>query len=351
MGDLIHTLPALSDAQRHDPAIRFDWVAEQSFAEIPAWHPAVDTVIKINLRGLKNRPFSRQSRMEISAALRRLRAKRYDAIIDAQGLIKSAIVTGLARGIPTGMNWASCKEGLASLAYRKRFEIARDGHAIDRLRELFAKCLGYRYDSSRLDYGLKRPDFPAIPIEKPYLVFLHGSGAEKKCWDHCQWIELAHLAEREGYRVVLPHGNSMELARAKALRSVCANIQVLPGIGLTELAGVLAGARGVVGVDTGLAHLGAALGSPATTLYIATSPVLTGARGQNQLCLATSDRVDPLVRRYASPSESAIRIVTDLNATTVWRFLLEQIESARGRRESATIRGSGGDAVDWTERE
>ncbi|MGH8476036.1 MAG: lipopolysaccharide heptosyltransferase I, partial [Methylococcales bacterium] len=198
MGDLIHTLPALTDACRENPGIRFDWVAERAFTEIASWHSAVERVIPIDLRSWKHRPFSRQTLREIVVALKGLQFQRYDWIIDAQGLVKSALVTGLAHGRSAGMSWTSCKEGLASLAYRKRFVILKEAHAIDRLRELFAKVLNYRYDAARLDYGWTQREWVDAGIEKPYLVFLHASSKERKCWHNAEWVDAARLAQHAG---------------------------------------------------------------------------------------------------------------------------------------------------------
>ncbi len=326
MGDLIHTLPAVTDAVKHCPGMRFDWVAEQPFAEIPSWHPAVETVIPISLRRWRRDPFSRRSITEAGAALSRLRSARYDHIIDAQGLIKSAIVACLARGTRAGMTWSSCREGLASIAYRKRFEISRDRHAIDRLRELFAKILGYHYDMTDLDYGLERESFRSHYDEVPYLVFLHATSAERRLWQEVEWIKLGSLAADEGFDVLLPWGNLQERLRADRLASACKSCRVLPRMNLTAMARLLAGASGVAGVDTGLSHLAAALGIPAIMLYTWTSPCLTGARKQNQLCLATRDQVNDCASDNPEDHETNIRIVAELNAASVWESLQEQMK-------------------------
>ena len=93
LGDVIHALPAVTDAARAIPGIRFDWVVEESFAEIPAWHPAVDRVIPVALRRWRKAPFSAWFGGEWHRFRQSLRAERYDAVIDAQGLLKSALLT------------------------------------------------------------------------------------------------------------------------------------------------------------------------------------------------------------------------------------------------------------------
>ena len=327
MGDLIHTLPALTDAARQYPELAFDWVAEQSFAEIPSWHPAVEKVIPIQLRRWKHSPLAKKTLQEAGTALRRLRATSFEQIIDAQGLIKSAVLTCLARGQSGGMDWRSCKEGLAGLSYRTRIAIPIDWHAIDRLRELFAKILGYHYDINQIDYGLKRRDFIQDEQQKPFLVFLHGTSAKKKLWSETEWLKLTQLAANQGYEVLLPWGNESERTRAERLAFACPAIRVLSPMNLSQIAGLIAEASGVVGVDTGLAHLAAALGTPAVTLYIASSPQLTGARGQNQICVTTV-RSNRLVASKPSSGQTNIRIYPELNAASVWEALEGQIGQA-----------------------
>jgi heptosyltransferase-1 len=287
LGDLIHTLPAVTDAARAVPGIRFDWVAEEGFAEIPFWHPTVGRVIPVALRRWRKNWLGAWRSGEIPAFWRQLRELEYACIIDAQGLLKSALLTRLARGPRCGLDFRSAREPLAALLYSRRFAVPRNLHAIERVRQLFAAALGYDYDPATLDYGLADNAF--VPGEDNdgtrSLVFLHGTTwPEKRLPAEC-WIELARLAGLDGYRVLLPWGNAREWDAARDVAAGADNARVLPRLNLTEIAGVLAGAAGVIGVDTGLAHLAAALGRPALTVYTATFPALTGARGDNQCCV------------------------------------------------------------------
>lgn len=144
MGDVLHTLPALTDAAQAIPGIRFDWVVEEGFAQIPSWHESVERVIPVAIRRWRKAWFSAPIKAERQAFREAVQAVKYDAIIDAQGLVKSAaLVTRLAHGVKHGMDWQTAREPLASLFYNRRHHIAKQQHAVERTRELFAKSLGY----------------------------------------------------------------------------------------------------------------------------------------------------------------------------------------------------------------
>ena len=286
MGDLIHTLPAVTDARKAIPGIQFDWIAEESFIEIPGWHPAVNKVIPIAMRRWGKNISQTFRQGEITAALQELRDREYDIIIDAQGLIKSAIVTRFSRGVRYGMDRHSCREPLASFFYQHRIPVEKGLHAIERVRLLFSKVLGYTYDAQQLNYGLDSNVFKNKINQRYYVVFLHATSWKTKLWAVSNWVTLAELAGEQGYKVLLPWGNPEEKRRAIEIEEKVDNAVVLPRLNLRGIAEILANARGIVGLDTGLAHLGAALNIPGITLYIATSPALTGAMGNQQICLS-----------------------------------------------------------------
>lgn len=170
MGDVLHTLPALSDAALAFPGIRFDWVVEEGFAQIPSWHETVDRVIPVAIRRWRKAWFSPPVKAERKAFRDAVQAEKYHAIIDAQGLVKSAaLVTRLARGVKHGMDWQTAREPLASLFYNRRHHIAKQQHAVERTRELFAKALATRSRKPRattlsLAIFCARPTPPLCPI-------------------------------------------------------------------------------------------------------------------------------------------------------------------------------------------
>lgn len=292
MGDILHSLPALTDAMQALPGIRFDWVAEEGFAQIPGWHPAVDNVLPIAIRRWRKNWFSAENRADRAKFYQALQRQHYDCIIDAQGLVKSAaLVTRKAHGIKQGMDWYSAREPLASLFYNKRHRVTWQQHAVERIRELFAKSLGYNKPDSPGDYAIAS-HFP-LPLQDNtagYAVFLHATTRDDKHWPEAHWRELIGLLASSGLRIKLPWGAPHEEARAKRLAEGYDFVDVLPRLSLEEVAHVLAGAKFVVSVDTGLSHLTAALGRPNITLYGPTDPGLIGGYGQCQQALTSKDK-------------------------------------------------------------
>lgn len=284
MGDVLHTLPALTDAVQAIPGIRFDWVVEEGFAQIPSWHSAVDNVIPVAIRRWRKAWFSASVKAERQAFRQKVQAQKYDAIIDAQGLVKSAaLVTRLAQGVKHGMDWQSAREPLASLFYNRRHHIEKQQHAVERTRELFAKSLGYPKPETQGDYAIAQ-HFVATdaPSCTPYLVFLHATTRDDKHWPESHWKKLIQLLSDKNIEIRLPWGASHEEARAKRLAEGFNNVTVLPRMTLEGVARQLANAKGIISVDTGLSHLSAALSRPNVTLYGPTDPGLIGGYGQNQ---------------------------------------------------------------------
>lgn len=286
MGDVLHTLPALTDAMQAIAGIRFDWVVEEGFAQIPSWHEAVDRVIPVALRRWRKAWFSAPVKAERRAFRETLRAVHYDAVIDAQGLVKSAaLVTRLAHGLKHGMDWQSAREPLASLFFNRRHHIAKQQHAVERTRELFAKSLGYSKPQTQGDYAIAQHFVKESTTGAPYAVFLHATTRDDKHWPEARWRDLLALMATSGLKIKLPWGAPHEEARARRLAEGFDYVEVLPRLSLEKVARELAGAKMVVSVDTGLSHMAAALDRPNFTLYGPTDPGLIGGYGKNQLAV------------------------------------------------------------------
>lgn len=273
LGDLVHMLPALSEAVARTPGLTADWVAEEGFADIPAMHPKVERVIGVAVRRWRKAPWQRQNWRELGDFIRALRHERYDLVLDSQGLIKSAIYALWAYGPRAGLDFASARESLASLVYGRRYAVPRDLHAITRNRMLTAQAMGYPMGEEReVSYGIVRPE-PTLPdLPRDYVVVLHGTSRPEKEYPEAYWVDLIRRLQVEGLTVLLPWGNNRERVRADQLSVSCPGARVLTRMGVGGIAGVLGRAVGVLGVDTGLMHMAAALRRPGVGLYPSTPP-------------------------------------------------------------------------------
>ncbi|MDP2548847.1 lipopolysaccharide heptosyltransferase I [Oceanobacter sp. 4_MG-2023] len=308
LGDVFHTLPALEDARRALPGLSVDWVVEEAFADIPAWHPVVDKVIPVAWRRWRKQPLAAHNRAEMRAFYQQMKSTRYDLVMDAQGLIKSALITRLACGRKVGLDRHSAREPLAARAYDQTLSVARGEHAIHRLRRLFAMALGYDETQYPFSYGVDRHRWQAPDIEASYWLFLHGTTWVTKLWPEDYWRQLATDVVASGRQVVLPWGNEEEHQRAMVIADGVEGVSVLPRMGLDSLTAYLAHAEAIVGVDTGLSHVAAALEIPAVAIYGATDASLTGALGPAMTVLKSDYSCAPcLSKRCLHPGSGDIQ--------------------------------------------
>lgn len=332
MGDIIHSLPAVTDAARAIPDLQLDWVVEEGFAEIPRWHPAVNELFVIGLRRWRRQLRQGGVGAEWRAFYRQLRRQRYDYVIDAQGLLKSVAIGQLARGPLHGYDRRSIREPAASLFYRHRYPVSRQQHAITRIRQLFAQALGYPVPTDEPDYGIDRGLFQPPDAARDYLLFLHGTSWPSKRWPEPYWAELVKLATDAGYRVRVSFGDADEAARAHRLAAVSPRVEVLPPLNLKGLGDQLKGAAGVVGLDTGLAHMAGLLGTPQVVLFGPTIAGLSGTWGRYQTHLEPGFECVACLQRqcsYGKPSEVSPACFGDIRPARVWSAMLAQLAAAR----------------------
>lgn len=279
LGDVIHNLPVASDLARRFPGAIIDWVVEEAFADIPRLHPAVRRVIPVALRRWRKSLLAPNTWREVAAFRRQVRALPYDLVLDTQGLLKSALLVGRARlglrGRRIGFDRRSARERLAACFYDMTYAVDRSLHAVDRNRALAAMTGEYGLDIP-LDYGIQPSAPPAWAPTTPYAVLLTATSRTDKEWPESAWLQLAAGLRSRGYVCVLPAGSASERERAQRLAETMEGGIAAPPLGLTELAGLLGGAGVVIGVDTGLTHLAAALGKPTVALFCGSSPELTG---------------------------------------------------------------------------
>jgi heptosyltransferase I len=290
MGDVIHNLPVMSDMRRNIPGAAIDWVVEEDFAAIPALHPGVRRVIPVAIRRWRKSWLSAQTLSEVKKFGTELRRDAYDAVLDTQGLTKSAVIARLARGKRLGYLKTSAREPLAALLYDQGFDVPKGQHAVERNRQLAGQALGYPIDAE-LNYGITAPGLPNDgTLARPYGVLLHVTSRASKLWPEPNWVQVGAYLASLGIGCVLPWGTARERERSEALAGKIPGAVVPPSLALEQAAALLGGAQLVIGVDTGLAHLAAALGRPVAGVYCATEPGLTGIYGPGSVNLGAAGR-------------------------------------------------------------
>lgn len=277
LGDVIHNLPVVSDIVAHAPGAEIDWVVEEGFAEIPKLHPKVRRVIPVVLRRWRRQWWSPAMWRDIARFRRELKNETYDKVLDTQGLVKSAWLSCMARGPSCGQDRTSAREALAACFYDYTFHVARGRHAVERNRDLAAQALGYPLPQSPPDYGIQTPSVPfAFTVPEKFIVGLHATSRAGKRWPVAHWVAFGKELEARGTKLLLPWGSAEEEQQARAIAQSLKNAAVLPRLSLRELAALMGRACAVVGVDTGLVHLAAALNRPTVAIYTDSSPALTG---------------------------------------------------------------------------
>ena len=280
MGDVIHTFPAVEDAVRNRPDIDFDWCVEEPFAAIVALHPAIGVIHKVAIRRWRKKLFNGGTWREMAGLRKALRASRYDLVIDAQGLLKSALVAIQAGAPIAGFDRASARESSAGLFYQRRYAVPRNLHAIERTRRLFGLALGYQPELSTLESGIVPPAGNLPGIEGKAAFLLHGTSREDKKWPVEDWVETARrLADRQ-FTPVVTWSNEPERKVAQAIAGAVPETVLVTKSPLADVAAILGRSTLVIGADTGLTHLASAFGLPTVAIFLATEPGLTGPRGK-----------------------------------------------------------------------
>ena len=278
LGDVVHTLPVVQDIRAALPDAQIDWVVEKVFAPLLMQVDGINRIIPCDLRRWCKSLWAAQTRNEWRAFKTDLQRDGYDAVIDLQGLTKSAVVARLAKLSPQGKRYAMANqtEGSGYEAPTRwvadvAIQVEPRIHAVPRGRTLAAKALGYSADllNKAPDYGLKRPQAQSIraQIAPKNIAFIHGTSRLDKEWPLLSWVELGHRLAATGYQVMLVHGNDKELATSRAIAAHLSSSIVLPLLPLDALTQELGQCAGAIGVDSGVSHIAVALGLPHVQIY------------------------------------------------------------------------------------
>ena len=282
LGDVVHAMPAVQDLVHAVPGVQIDWVAERGFVPLVLRCKGVHRVIASDLRTWRKMPFAAETRHAWRLFKAELQQDRYDAVIDLQGLTKSALVSWLARLTPSGKRYGlanqtegSSFEAPARWVAHKSITLPAHSHAVTRSRELCAQALGYTVPFEASFGLIAHANQAQVAIKniafkrglRGMVALVHGTSRADKQWPLTHWRELAHRLNEAGFGVALPHGNAAEAQMSQAIALDLAHAQVWPSLALDALTDALATCSGVIGVDSGLSHIAVALDLPHVQLY------------------------------------------------------------------------------------
>jgi len=334
MGDIFHTFPAISDLKAHFPDAEIHWIVEDSFKEIAAWHPAVTKVIPIKLRHwLKERKLS--SWREFKDWKLALQQETYDYVVDAQGLLKSALVARCAKhkGIH-GYHKDSSREAISHWLYQSRYKIGKDRHAVQRIRQLFGKIFYYT-PSETLNFGINQ-NFIHIAENPRKLIFIIGTSWVTKLWATSHWQQLTTMAIAAGFDVEIIWGSQQEQDIAQQIIDHCPQAtRPSERMSITGIAEKLVSAAGVVGLDTGFSHLAGALEIPTIAIYGPTSPTKVGLIGEHTLNLGLTPLLQcmPCHKRHCKwlpeNSNATPQCMSGVSAENVWQELQNKLNTTQ----------------------
>ena len=269
MGDIIHALVALQFIKQHAPDTQIDWIVEERFAGILQNNPDISNILTVNLKALKKN--NRMILKEIKK-IRGYKKNNYDLVIDAQGLIKSAITARLLGKHVAGFDADSIREKAASWFYDMKVSCAYDENTIDRNAFVLSKPLGFSITSEQiltkspfLYSDNANPELDAFfPKNRRTVMFVVGSTWESRNYPPEKFVSIAQNLQEN---CLVVWGNEQEKLKAEWMSKQCATIKVLPKLDLNDLKAVIAKADLLIGNDTGPTHIAWALNKPSITIF------------------------------------------------------------------------------------
>jgi len=267
MGDIIHAMVGLQFIKAKFPHATIDWVVEEGFKGILENNPHIDNILPVNLKSIKKNKLAIIDQMKLVSHYGK---NNYDIVIDAQGLIKSAIVarvigSRIVGSFIAGFDKDSIREKAASWFYDKKVYISYDKNVIDRNIKLIKKALDIEITKEDL---IKKESFLFSNrqkfIEDQYIVFVVGASKENKIFPKEKFLE---LAEGLNKKVIVVWGNDQELEVATWLSENNKLVELAPKTNLDGLKSIIANADLVIGGDTGPTHMAWGLNIPSITIF------------------------------------------------------------------------------------
>ncbi|AGR78028.1 heptosyltransferase I [Aliarcobacter butzleri 7h1h] len=268
MGDIIHAMVALQYIKRKYPNLQIDWFVESTFATILENNPDINQIIKLDLKSIKK---DKKEIINQIKLIKKYEKNSYDLVIDAQGLIKSAIVSFFLGKNRVGFSKNSTREKLASFFYTKRVDIAYDKNAIERNVKILSQALNF--EITKDDILNKKPFlfykneneviYEYFSKDKKNVLFVIGASWPSKMYSKEKFAKIINNLDEN---CLITWGNEAE----KDIANFIANIskaKVLPKLDLNSLKAIMSKVDLVIGNDTGPTHMAWALNIPSITLF------------------------------------------------------------------------------------
>jgi heptosyltransferase I len=333
MGDIIHTLPAVTALRGAFPEARIGWIVEERWAELLCTlseprsgprsprRPLVDRIHTVNTKTWRKDPFSAQTWEQIAAGLSELRAQRYEVAVDFQGAVRSALLARWS-GAPTIYGFAQPRENVASMFYT-RDVIARGSHIV-------VQNLSLAEAVTRAPLDVPKIEFPRDEaIEKQceerlqhigdFALLNPGAGWGAKQWPPERYGEVAKRLAEDGVKSFINFGPGEEFLM-RTVESASEGAATGISCSLPELVAIARHARLFVGGDTGPMHLAAALGVPVVAIFGPTNPARNGPFGTRSIVLRSP--LSPTTHSRNAEPDPGMRQITADEVVTAARKLL-----------------------------
>ncbi|MCT7909770.1 lipopolysaccharide heptosyltransferase I [Arcobacter lacus] len=268
MGDIIHAMVALQYIKRQYPNLQIDWFVESAFAGVLENNPDINEIIKLDLKSIKK---DKKEIINQIKLIKKYKKNSYDLVIDAQGLIKSAIVSFFLGKSRVGFSKNSTREKLASFFYTKKVDIAYDKNAIERNVKVLSQALNF--EITKNDILNKKPFlfykneneviYEYLSKDKKNVLFVIGASWPSKMYSKEKFAKIINNLDEN---CLITWGNEAE----KDIADFIANIskaKVLPKLDLNSLKAIMSKVDLVIGNDTGPTHMAWALNIPSITLF------------------------------------------------------------------------------------
>lgn len=264
MGDIIHAMVALQFIKKALPDARIDWVVERSFADVLKNNPHIDNILEVNLKSLKKQKSKIFAQVSI---LKSYSKNNYDLIIDAQGLLKSAIVSRIIGAkVIAGFDKESIREGIASIFYNKKIHISYDANTIDR--NVAVLCEPLKIKVSKEQIIAKKTflysDSHVENLPEFFNIFVIGSTWESRNYPKEKFVEIAEALKIDTYIV---WGSDEEHKKVLWMQEQSEYLHLLPRGSLDELKYVISKCSLLIGNDTGPTHMAWGLNIPSITIF------------------------------------------------------------------------------------